>query len=1033
MQNDVGATDEALKAYENATVFCFCKDSKLNSQTDFRKFIVQGMEEYLLKETHLAPICTILIGLLIDNELFHESCTKLKKFSCTNCLTKLLCVQKFEESDLEDYVYLIGMIFTKFQLRSICIKMVNMDQVTTCLIELIQNCIHYKFVHIKSMDDNQNTKKYSSRIDELIIQVLSIGMTQLSLGNYDDAYQALSYISREYPDIDRLMNCLKVAILILFKASIPGDLEKKSNKYFAECYLHFPSIIHCFIRSKLHLIGVDLNQPPLDSIITGSPKDPEIYSKCRDLLEECLVLNEASVNYEIEYTLSRLYFEVDGDADKSLHIMEKLLEKTPFNENYRLYTGKILYFKAIEAKNNNSELLIVKSILKRVMFYIPQSSEVYCDLGIVYYELGKKEKAIWCFKLSVYFNPMNIHTYYNFGTILRKLGFVDLAISCYERIFKINPSCVNTLNIIATLYGNIGKIDESFDYFRKCLEANRESPDVFNNLGVLYRDCGNFLMAKNCFLVALKLDPNHVMAFQNLLYILNYFIPINNIKLAKKASSCSNESIINYLSSSVNPCLNINNIPDLYLCKNQNWISNSDYYIYYNDMYELSLEWGDKFIEMHRDTKLRLDELIPISDVPDIKSLSGTESINIGFVGAEFFHHAVAFFTFAPIKFLIKNYSRDSSNSKSSVNHPVINFNVFIYDNSPNHDYYSCFFKEVVPNGNWRYIHGKDIEYASRLIRNDKIHILFDLSGHTVNNCLALFAVRNSPIQISWIGYPNTTGLRCMDYRITDRIADPINTEQRYSEKLLYLPHCFLCYSLPKIQYPPITELPSIKNGFITFGSFNRVTKLHPLTIDLWGEVLKTVPNSHLLLKSKAFSSTSCCNFYLDVFKSKYGIEPHRISLVPLTNSYYHHLELYNKIDISLDTFPYSGTTTTFECIFMGVPIITLSIDRSITNESDPLDFYSEISSFHSQNVGKSILTHLNMEEFITGSRDDFIRVASDLASNLERLSFYRSNLRSILANSKICDGEMFSRELFETIFNVLKCHNKKTLQHEYN
>lgn len=1019
-------TGEVLKTYENTTVFCFCNDSKLRNQTNFKKWVIDEIDEYLLNETHLLAVGTILIELLIDIESFHEYCVNLKNYVCDHCLRRLICIQRFQESEIEDVIYSIGMIFTKILFQPPYLKLVEMNQVVSLIIELVKNCIRHKIIQIKSINEKDNSKKYSDNTDELITQVLSLGLIQISLMNYDDAYATLKCITIEFPEIDRLVNCLKKTILIIFMANSLEDLGTKPHKYFTECYLHYPNIIHCFIRTKLSLVGIDLNQPPLASINTGACKNPEVYSSCRDLLEVCFGLSGNNVNYEINYTLSRLYYEVDGNLDKSINIMNELLEKAPFNETYRVYLGKLLYSKAINARKNNSDLSFIKSILKKVMIYIPQSSEVYCDLGTIYYELGKNEKAIWCFRLSVHFNPMNINAHFNFGGILRKLGFIDQAISCFERVFKINPSCVYTLNIIAALYNNICKIDLSFEHFSKCLDISKNSPEVYNNLGVLYRDCGNFFMAKNCFLEALNLNPSHIMAFQNLIYILNYFVPLHNKELENKVKNSSIELILDNLNSPTkNPCLNVNKKPDLYVCKPQHWVYNSDYYVYYQDMYELSLEWGDKFIEMHKEIKCRLDKLIPISEVPDIISSSGTELINIGFVGAEFFHHAVAFFILAPIKFLIENFSKNSSRNDISVSDSKVNLNIFIYDNSPNHDYYSCFFKELVPCENWRYIHGKDLEYTSNLIRTDKIHILFDLSGHTVNNCLALFAIRNSPIQISWVGYPNTTGLRYMDYRITDKIADPVNTKQRYSEKLLYLPNCFLCYTIPKIKHPPISEPPYKKNGYITFGSFNRVTKLHPLTIDLWGEVLKAVPNSHLLLKSKAFSSISCRKFYLEIFKSNYGIEPHRISLFPLNSSYYSHLELYNEIDISLDTFPYSGTTTTFECIFMGVPIITLSVDQSDTPEEGSSDIYKNISSFHSQNVGRSILTNLNLEELIVSNKSDFIRVASNLANDTERINYYRSNLRRILSESKLCDGDKFSREFFEIILHALKSHRK--------
>ncbi|OII74573.1 uncharacterized protein cubi_00126 [Cryptosporidium ubiquitum] len=1025
MLEDVEITNTISETDEDVTIFCFCDNSELNGSINFKKWVIEGIEKYLLSESHTNAVSTILIELLKDIKSFQKICINLKNHICDNCLRRLSGAQKLEESEVEGLIYFIGMIFTKTQLQISSIKLVKLNKVNSFLLEMVQNCIRCKIAKIESIN-NEDFVKHSNIVTELIIQVLSFGIIQISLKNYDDAYVALNYIAKNYPDIDRLLDCLKEAILLLFKANEPESLTNKSHQYFAKLYLFYPHIIHCMVRSILSLNGIDLNQSPLSSIIIGAPKNLEVYSRCKNLLQECFELNKNFINYEIGYTLSRLYFEIDVNADPSINIMEKLLEKNPFNDDFRFYLGKLLYCRAIEARKNNSELSLVKSILKKVILYIPQSSEVYSDLGVIYYELGKEEKAIWCFKLSIHFNPMNVNAYDSFGVILRRLGFIDQAILCYERINQINPNCINTLNVIAALYGNIGKIDESFEYFKKCLEIDQGVPDVYNNLGVLYRDCGNFLMAKNCFLVALNLDPNHNMAFQNLLYILNYFIPLKNQKIIGNVRKNSIELIINNLKhSDKSLCLDISSTPQSYVCEPPIWINNSDYYVNYRDMYDLSLEWGNKFIEMHKEIKDRLDKLIPIPKIPDIKSISETELINIGFVGAEYFHHAVAFFILAPIKFLIENFSKDAITNYSTTHVSKIKLNIFIYDNSPHHDYYSCYFKELVSSENWRNIHGKDLECTSKLIRADKIHILFDLSGHTVNNCLSLFALKNSPIQISWVGYPNTTGLRHIDYRITDKIADPVNSKQRYSEKLIYLPNCFLCYTLPKIQHPPISELPFKKNGFITFGSFNRVTKLHPLTIDLWGEVLKNIPKSHLLLKSKAFSSQSCCNFYLEIFKSKYNVEPHRISLIPLNSSYYTHLELYNDVDISLDTFPYTGTTTTFECIFMGVPIITLSIDQSENSQVDSSDIYTEISSFHSQNVGKSILTHLNLKELIVSNKNDFIRVASNLANDTEKLIYYRSNLRKILSESKLCDGEKFSHDFFELILHTIACHDK--------
>ncbi|KAF7457673.1 putative N-acetylglucosaminyltransferase [Cryptosporidium felis] len=1022
---------DASKPKEKVTTpFCFCGDSNFLGIQSFRDCIIKEADDGLFEEGITVGIGIILIETLKKNELFQRECNYLSGFICSQCKEKASVTDDMREFDIKNSVLYIGMIFLKLRFYLIKFNLENQETFDNALVEFIKNCVGCYMLKLDSLK-TPDESHLEIQTDKLICLAISLGITYITLKSYDDAYFILNYVGLKFPDVDRLVKCLRESILVTFRSKRVDDSEirTKSHFYFTNCFLFYPNIVHCFVRSVLSFHGLELNLPPFENIEIQKINDLSVYNKCRKLLEECFELSKMCSNFEMDYVLSRLYFEVDGDADRSIEIMENILERTPFNENYRLYFGRLLYFKATDARKSN-DLKSIKSILKRTIFYVPQSSDVYNDLAIIYCELGKKEKAIYCFELSIHFNPQNLNALNNLGTFFRKFGFIKEAISCYEKIYLLNPACVNSLNIIAALHCSIGEIDESFEYFRKCIEIDSQIPDVFNNLGVLFRDCGNFVMAKNCFLMTLELDKNHIMAFQNLLYILNYFIPLRDETLKGKFRNFSKDLIFKtVLELPRNPCLNADNNFEISIYNSKKWIYNSEFYVYFQDMHKISLEWGAGFTEIHRNAKEVLDSILPIAEIPKIKapgSLSEIETINIGFVGAEFFHHAVAFFIFAPIKFLSESLSMKSS--CQDVQDPRLSgvkFNIFIYDNSPHNDYYSCFFKELVDSEKWRYIQGKDVISISKLIRTDKIHVLFDLSGHTVNNCLGVFAIRNAPIQISWIGYPNTTGLKYIDYRITDKFADSTDSVQEYSEKLIYLPNNFLCYTIPKIESPPVGEPPLIKNGFVTFGSFNRVTKLHPFTIDLWGEVLRKVPNSHLILKSKAFTSNSCCRFYLDIFKSKYGIDSGRISLVPLSSSYYSHLDLYNRIDISLDTFPYAGTTTTFECIFMGVPLITFCVEKRNDPHEESSDPSIEISSFHSQNVGKSILTNLKMEELIAKSKHQFVEVAVNLAGDPEKLKFYRLNLRNTLINSDLCNGKKFGIEFATLIVDTIMSHNR--------
>ncbi|KAK6587730.1 spindly like TPR repeat protein [Cryptosporidium xiaoi] len=971
-------------------------------------------------------------------------------YCCEKCIDNSNRIAKLMDLNIKKDSLFLGKIIVKMIFIYHELNSIKNNKLVSLLLEIVKHYIFTKQLEFESSEDycelSDLNSYYASDFIEYVSLIMSFVMIQILLENYDYSFTVLDYVGKKYPNVGMLLKSLRMSINeIPNKSSLCDDKNKDIDnqsdldihKHYSTLFPYYSHIINCFVRSILTLYGINLNCSPNESILTKTDKETsngkiklknqDTYNECISILKSCFESGGVCTNFELEYSLLRLYFEIENNIDTSIEMMEKIVDKSPFNDNYRIYYAKLLCNKAIQINHNN--LVQAKSLLKKAIMYIPNSSDVYNDLAIIYNELGKKNKAIWCFELSISLNPLNVNTYNNFGVFLRKIGHVKESILCYEKIVNINPKCINSLNIIAALYNTTGKIDLAFEYFRKCIQIDSNNSDVFNNLGVLYRDVGNFVFAKNCFLIAINLNKSNILAYQNLVYILNYFIPINIASIKNKSKDYSKDIVVNgelclkicdnpkSLIVSENSKDNANFPPD------SRWLLNTEYYIHYEDMISISLEWGDYLTQIYKETKENIDKIIPIATVPNIDENNNSCEIKLGFVGAEFFHHAVGFFIYSPLKYISEINEADSKENSS------VKFIVYIYDNSPHHDYLSDSFKKLVKPENWRNIRGKDVVSISKLIREDGIHILFDLSGHTVNNSLEVFALRNSPIQISWIGYPNTTGLRNIDYRITDSISDPTNTKQRYSEQLIYLPESFLCFSVPHTEYPNIGDLPFNRNGYITFGSFNRLTKLHPITIDLWARVLKKVNNSRLVLKSKAFTSPKCHSFYMNIFAERYGIEKERLVFLPLSDTYYSHLDLYNKIDISLDTFPYSGTTTTFECIFMGVPLVTFCLNDNINpniiySNCDNSELNTEIISFHSQNVGKSILYNLNLTELITYSKEQFVNVAANLAKNTGKLSFLRFSLRKTLINSNLCNGEKFARDFSNLMIEVIKKHN---------
>ena len=278
-------------------------------------------------------------------------------------------------------------------------------------------------------------------------------------------------------------------------------------------------------------------------------------------------------------------------------------------------------------------------------------------------------------------------------------------------------------------------------------------------------------------------------------------------------------------------------------------------------------------------------------------------------------------------------------------------------------------------------------------IGEDRIDILVDLSGHTGGNKLIVFAAKPAPIQVTWLGYPNTTGMRSIDYRLTDAIADPPGVaDDLHSENLIRLEHGFLCYQ-PDAVAPEVTPPPCLKRDYVTFGSFNNLPKITAEVIEVWAKIMRETPGSRLLLKSKTLADRNIRQKFLQLFTER-GISEDRLELhdwLPAKNS---HFELYHRVDIGLDPFPYNGTTTTCEALWMGVPVITLSGDR------------------HAARVGASIMHHSGFEESITHTEDGYIALALALARDRQRLATLRKNQRHKMRESQLMDTKLFTSTL---------------------
>jgi predicted O-linked N-acetylglucosamine transferase (SPINDLY family) len=316
---------------------------------------------------------------------------------------------------------------------------------------------------------------------------------------------------------------------------------------------------------------------------------------------------------------------------------------------------------------------------------------------------------------------------------------------------------------------------------------------------------------------------------------------------------------------------------------------------------------------------------------------------------------------------------------------------VTCYSNSGVADAMTARLKGAV--GRWRSIVGLTDEDAAAMILADGIDILVDLSGHTANNRLPLFALKPAPVQVTWLGYSGTTGLSTIDYILADNVVAPKGGEAAFSETVWRLPGCYLCYSPPALDIA-VGPFPALTNGFVTFGCFNSRTKISAETLAVWAAILRRVEGSRLFLKSKSFADESCRKA-LEAAFAEHGIESDRLTLMaylPQGEA----LDAYNKVDIALDPFPYGGTTTTAEMLWMGVPLVALGEGRWVTR------------------VSRSILATLGLDAWVAKDADDYIEIACRLAADLHNLAPLRADLRGRVESSALCDGPRFTRSLEE-------------------
>jgi protein O-GlcNAc transferase len=360
----------------------------------------------------------------------------------------------------------------------------------------------------------------------------------------------------------------------------------------------------------------------------------------------------------------------------------------------------------------------------------------------------------------------------------------------------------------------------------------------------------------------------------------------------------------------------------------------------------------------------------------------GARRLRIGYVSPDFCNHSCSYFL-VPVL---------AGHDRAAVE-------LFAYSDVARPDGVTAAFRNLVPH--WRDMSGRSDADFCQAVASDKIDVLVDCAGHTTGNRLAAFALRPAPVQLTWLGFPDTTGLRCFDARLVDATSDPEGSaDLMASEPLARLEGGFLAYMPPPFA-PPVGPLPMAKTGLVTFGSFNNLPKISDATVALWAGVLRAVPGARLIVKARGLAEPAARARLTQRFAAA-GIAPDRVLATPFDTAIQDHIARYGDIDVALDTTPYNGTTTTLEALWMGVPVVALRGNR------------------HAGRVGAALLAQIGAEAWVGDSPDEFWRIAAKLVADPGILMATRAGLRTRMARSPLCDGRRLARQIEKLCFDLL-------------
>ncbi|MDH4228740.1 MAG: tetratricopeptide repeat protein [Nitrospirota bacterium] len=675
-----------------------------------------------------------------------------------------------------------------------------------------------------------------------------------------------------------------------------------------------------------------------------------------------------------------------GRDEQAAAAFARELDLTPNHPNALYWTGMVL-----SRRGQQAEAI---AQFERAIAARPDLLEAHINLGQSRTALGDTAGAVRAFEQALRIHPNLPDVLAFLGAALCQAGDIAAGIHHLERAAALAPDAAPIRFELGRALLSAGRATDSLPHLQAAATANPDTPQWREVLGKALQQDGQYDAAATTYTRLLETHPERVA---NRLELARACLSGNQhdktLPLVERALAENPDDVTALLlaAQTHQRLAHAEQAMALYQRAAQqfpgDWAIGEPLLwalVYRSDLDPVAVRAQAE--ELVRNYFPRPPEAEPYRNGP-----APERRLTIGYLSPDFRTHAVAFF--------LENIL---------VHHDRSRFTVCCYSNTAyREDQVTSRLRSLA--GHWVDIGRMDAAQAAASIRAERVDILIDLAGNSPHGRLDVMALSPAPVQVTYLGSPMTTGLDAIDYRLTDARADPPGAEAHCSETLVRLPGAFLCYRPPR-DAPDPAPPPSVQGGHITFGSFNNFPKLNPRLVATWAEVLQAVPNSRMLIKARSVVTRAGRDTLLEWFAHA-GIGEDRLELVDMVPVLTNHLDMYRHMDIALDTFPYNGTTTTCEALWMGVPVVVLAGDR------------------HMGRVGVSLLTTLGLEELIAPTQSDYVRIAAALATDPQRLETLRRELRQRVASSPLCNGKTFTGDFEATLRGLWRewCEGQRT------